>query len=94
MSYPVYYKKGDWKAICDVCGRLYKASRLQLRWDNLMVCPQDWETRQPQDFVRGIPDYQNTPWARTEQADNFLIIDFLFSSRQINGGPLNSVTIG
>ena len=65
-----YYKKGDWNADCDICGRTYKASRLKKRWDGFMCCPQDWNIRQPQDFVRGIPDQQAPPWTRPE-TDNF-----------------------
>ena len=38
MSYRASYTKGDWKAICDVCGRLFKASvNLRQRWDGFMV---------------------------------------------------------
>lgn len=61
-----YLKLGDWNAICDVCGRKFKASELKERWDNAMVCTNDWEPRQPQDFVRGVPDGQAAPWVRPE----------------------------
>jgi hypothetical protein len=60
MSYTSRYQKGDWKAICDVCGRELKASRLKQRWDGLMVCQQDWEPRHPQDFVRGVAESADT----------------------------------
>jgi hypothetical protein len=70
------YDKGDWKADCDVCGRTYKASQLQKRWDGLMCCTQDWEIRQPQDFVRGVADTQVAPWTRPEPADQFIPIHF------------------
>ena len=69
-----YYKKGDWNADCDICGRTYKASRLRLRWDGFMCCPQDWNPRQPQDFVRGVPDYQAPPWTRPEPPDQFITV--------------------
>lgn len=59
-----WWKSGDWKATCDVCGFWYHASELKLRWDGLMVCPPDFETRQSQDFVRGVPDHQTPPWTR------------------------------
>lgn len=71
MSYRPRYDKGDWKAICDVCGREFKASRIKRRWDNLMVCSEDWEPRQPQDFVRGVIDVQTPPWIRDEAQDIF-----------------------
>lgn len=76
MSSYARYDKGDWKADCDVCGRTYKASQLQKRWDGLMCCTQDWEIRQPQDFVRGVADTQVAPWTRPEPADQFIPIHF------------------
>ena len=60
------YRKGDYYAYCDVCGQRYFASRLRLRWDNLMVCPKDWEIRPPQEFVRGIPDPVPPSWVRPD----------------------------
>ena len=66
MSYRPSYSRGNWLTICDVCGRKYEASSLKLRWDGVMVCSGDWEPRQPQDFVRGVADYQapapRLPW--------------------------------
>jgi hypothetical protein len=37
-----------------------------------MCCPDDWEIRQPQDFVRGVPDTQIAPWLRPEPNDRFI----------------------
>jgi len=81
MSYYARYDKGDWEAICDVCGRKYKASKLKQRWDGLMCCPQDWEIRQPQDFVRGVPDPQLVPWVRDEPQDQY---DFICTLVTVN----------
>jgi hypothetical protein len=75
MSYTPSYKKGDWIAMCDVCGRKYKASLLAQRWDGLMCCTQDWEPRQPQDFVRGQTDIMKTPWSRPEPDDTFIDVE-------------------
>jgi hypothetical protein len=72
MSYTPRYDRGDWNAICDVCGRQMKASALRQRWDGLKTCQEDWEPRQPQDFVRGVADYQAPPFTRPEQSNNFL----------------------
>lgn len=74
MSYIPRYDKGDWIAMCDVCGRKYKASNLQKRWDGLMCCHEDWEIRQPQDFVRGVQDTQIAPWLRDEASDSFVSV--------------------
>ena len=59
-----YAKLGDWNAICDSCGFKFKASKLRRRWDGMMVCPTDFETRHPQDLLRGRRDSQSVPWAR------------------------------
>ena len=72
MSYTSRYDNGDWIADCDVCGRKYKASALSQRWDGLMCCDDDWEIRQPQDFVRGVPDTQIAPWLRPEPPNSFI----------------------
>lgn len=66
-------KLGDWNAICDECGFKFKASKLRRRWDNMMVCPADYEQRHPQDFVRGKSDRQKTAWNRSEATDVFVV---------------------
>lgn len=72
MTYRPYYNSGDWNAICDACGRHVKASELRRRWDGFMVCSRDWETRHPQDFVRGVVDTQAPVWTRPEPEDYFI----------------------
>ena len=71
MSYQPTYRRGDYKADCDDCGRTYKASRLRLRWDGQRVCYECWEPRQPQDFVKAQVDVQAPQWTRPEPADYF-----------------------
>lgn len=72
MSYTPSYSSGDWIALCDVCGRKYKASKLLERWDGLMCCSDDWEIRQPQDFVKAVADQIAVPWARVEPENEFV----------------------
>jgi hypothetical protein len=43
---------GNYNALCDSCGRKFKALSLKKRWDGLMVCEEDWEMRHPSDFLR------------------------------------------
>lgn len=78
MGYTPRYDNGDWNTICDVCGRQYKASQLKQRWDGLKTCSDDWEPRQPQDFVRGVADTQAPAWTRPEQADSFQPIEYIY----------------
>jgi len=77
MSYKPRYDRGDFKAVCDVCGRVYKGSQLRQRWDGLKVCESDFEMRQPQDFVKGVADYQAPPFTKPEQQDNFIPVTFI-----------------
>jgi hypothetical protein len=71
MTY-TYYKAGSWNAVCDVCGRQHKAEDIQKRWDGLMVCKEDYETRHPMDFLRVREDDTTVPWVRLEPTDVFV----------------------
>lgn len=68
----VRFLSGQWNAICDVCGQKYKSGQMKKRWDGLMVCPNDWEPRHPQDFLRSVPDHQAVPWSRPQTPDVFI----------------------
>jgi hypothetical protein len=72
MSYKPRWDNGGWNVICDACGRQFKNSELQMRWDGLMVCSGDWEI--PQDFVHGVADKQVPPFVRAEQSDSFIFV--------------------
>ena len=67
-----YYKSGSWNFICEVCGQQYKAEQMRKRWDGVITCPNDWEPRHPQDFVRGVKDNQSVPISRPEPPDQFI----------------------
>lgn len=66
-----YLAEGDWNAVCFECGRKRKASMLKQHWQGYYVCPEHWEPRQPQDFVRNVTDDQTTPWAQPMPDDVF-----------------------
>lgn len=53
-------------AVCDVCGFKFKASEMRLMWNGLRVCDKDFETRQPQDLIKGIIDHQTPKWIRDQ----------------------------
>ena len=65
------FVKGAYNCICDRCGYKFKSFELQMTWDNLLVCSDDWEPRHPQDFVRAKRDRQRVPIPRPEQVDTF-----------------------
>ena len=85
MSYFSRYDKGEWATICDVCGRKYRNQDLRQRWDGLKTCSDDWEPRQPQDFVRGVADYQAPVWTRPEPSDQFIPVTIIYDDY---GNPL------
>ena len=66
-----FFRLGDWNARCDQCYLKCKASEMFLRWDNCRVCYRCIEIRNPQDFVKGIPDVQSPPWTRPTPPPTF-----------------------
>jgi hypothetical protein len=77
MAYPSkgradYLALGDNNAVCAECGRKRKASELKKHWQGYWVCPEHWEARQPQDFVRAIPEKITPPWTQPMPADSFV----------------------
>jgi len=67
------YIAGDFWRICDRCGLKVRQSTTKKTWDQLWVCAATcWETRHPQDFVRGRTDRMSVPEPRPEQPDRFL----------------------
>ena len=67
-----YYVSGGWNVICDSCGKKIKASEAKQRWDGLIVCPADFEMRQPQDFVKARADKITVPFTRPRPTDDFI----------------------
>jgi elongation factor P hydroxylase len=65
-----YFAMGDHNAICYECGRKRKASGMKRHWTGYWVCPEHWEPRQAQDFVRNVVDNQTPPWTQPP-ADTF-----------------------
>jgi len=59
-----YLRLGDWNANCSMCNRKRKASEMVKNWQGMWRCPEHNEQRQPQDFVRGVPDIQTPPWVQ------------------------------
>jgi len=59
-----YLELGDWNVVCFECGHKRKASTMMKHWQGYYVCPEHWEARQPQDFVRALPDTQTPPWVQ------------------------------
>lgn len=70
-----YLDIGNWNAACFECGRKRKASTMLMNWKGYYVCPEHWEPRQAQDFVRAIPEKPAPPWVQP-QTDTFVGVCF------------------
>lgn len=63
------YKSGAWWVICDSCSQKTKSDEAKHRWDGFIVCPQCYEMRHPQDFVRSKMDKITVPFTRPRPLD-------------------------
>jgi hypothetical protein len=68
-----YLNIGDFNAVCFECGRKRKASYLKKHWQGYYVCPEHWEIRHPQDFVRSVPDNIDPPYQQPPE-DTFVYV--------------------
>jgi hypothetical protein len=57
-----------------------------------MCCEDDWEIRQPQDFVRGVADTQIAPWLRPEPTNSF--VRLYDNNKLVNGYSPNTYILG
>ncbi len=105
-----YFLDGNWDLRCQECYIKIKSGDARRRWDNLLVCWRCWEIRNPQDFVRGIPDDSSVPYSTgnpkpiyigpfTEQP-NYRLINSASpqsggaSGQYVYNGLIGSITIG
>ena len=72
---------GTWRVICDVCGFEFPSDEVKLRWDNLIVCHKDWETKHPQLMVRVREEQGGVPFSRPEAEDQFIYVCTLGASQ-------------
>lgn len=66
-----HYSPGP-NAICDWTGFKVKLRDLVRQWDGAMVKYDQCDKRNPQDFVRGVPDKMALPYSRPEGPDVFI----------------------
>lgn len=58
-----WFKSGEWNVWCMVCNRKIKSGTALKRWDGLIVCPEDYENRQPLDFLRTRQERITVPFS-------------------------------
>lgn len=70
------HRKRVWNVICDVCGFEFKSDQVRMRWDNLIVCKEDWEPRHQQDFIRAVEEKIVPDFVRPVPADVFVDVNY------------------
>lgn len=78
-----FFRPGSYLFICDVCGNKYHKEEMRKRWDNMIVCPDDYEMRHPQDFLRAREDRQSVPISRPRPVDVFRHVEGLRDTVEI-----------
>ena len=68
------YEPGNHWVECDISGAHIRAKDAMVTWDNLVVSPDDWEIRHPQDFVRARYDKIMTSEPRRSESEDVFII--------------------
>lgn len=67
-----YLELGSWNVACAECGRKRKDSDMRqlppgVPGGGMWVCfPEHWNPRQPQDYVRGVPDKMAAPYVQQQ----------------------------
>lgn len=86
---------GNWKVVCDVCGFWFPSSDVKQRWDGLIVCHEDWETRHPQTLY-GYKAHTSLPtFVRSEPEDDLLLVCDVVSSSGYTGlGSVGCIQVG
>ena len=64
MGRKLHYKPGSFYRTDDRTGFPTRAENTRMEWTGLIVDQARWEIRQPQDLVKGVPDFQWVPDAR------------------------------
>jgi hypothetical protein len=77
MSRGWEWKSGEWWISCDVCDKQIYASEAKHRWDGMIVCKEDFETRHPQELIKHRVDRQSVPFTRPGAADIFVDVPYI-----------------
>lgn len=68
----IQYRLGSFYRADDRSGFVTRAEKTRMEWQGYIVDRKLWEIRQPQDFVKGVPDDQTVPDPRSELPTPFV----------------------
>lgn len=89
-----YWDAGNWNAVCDQCGRRFKATRLYQEWDKLRVCETCLDPRHPQELKRPMVDPKPVPWSRPQAPLQFVNPNPNAFERVVDGFVIDGDTLG
>lgn len=72
MGRDLHFRPGSFYRKDDFSGFPVRAERTKKVWTGMIVDQQRWEPRQPQDLVKGVPDYQAVPEPRPLPPNQFV----------------------
>ena len=67
-----YLRPGSNNVIDDRSGFKGKVEECKFEWNGFFVAEDEWEERQPLDFLEGFPDDQSPKVSRPETSDVFI----------------------
>ena len=99
MGYPPkgpadHLELGDWNATCWVCGGKRKASEMRRHWQGHWVCPEHWEPRHPQDFVRAPGGERPPPWTQPDNDTPIYSCDAESQDGRVGYGVVGCFRVG
>lgn len=71
------FNKGSYNFICDICGFKFKRKDGRINYNGSLVCKDDFEIRQKQDFVRNMANLQTVDNARPDNSSDIMPDIFL-----------------
>lgn len=86
------YKHGQHLQICDRSGFKVHSGDTRREWNHSVVRKEDFEHRQPQDFVRGVRDVQSVPDPRPGAPDLSTQNTTTLDAAELAGQTVLSVT--
>lgn len=85
---------GNWKVSCQVCGFWYPSSEIKKRWDGLLVCDKDFETRHPQTLLRVDGEHAFPDFVSKDTDVDVFFCDIFGASCYVGLGTAGCMAVG
>lgn len=72
-----FLRQGSNNVIDDRSGFKQKVENCKTEWNGFFVAFDEWEERQPLDFLEGFPDDQSPKFSRPETTDVFITTNII-----------------